>query len=71
TPWRFKSSHPHSPIRRFRGPIVAHTRRSVATGDMHVKHNREKGHWEGEKEGGKRASVTGPTKQPVVVLPPA
>ena len=36
---------------------------------MHVKYNREKGHWEGEKEGGKRASVTGPTKQPVVVLP--
>jgi hypothetical protein len=25
TPWRFKSSHPHSQISRFRGPIVAQT----------------------------------------------
>jgi hypothetical protein len=26
TPWRFKSSHPHSQVRRLRGPIVAQTR---------------------------------------------
>ena len=25
TPWRFKSSHPHSQIKRFRGPLVAQT----------------------------------------------
>jgi hypothetical protein len=25
TPWRFKSSHPHSQIKRLRGPVVAQT----------------------------------------------
>ena len=29
TPWRFKSSHPHSHFWRFRGPFVAQTLREA------------------------------------------